>query len=149
MKRRRALAAAAIALALGFAPGCARAPDADGPLRVTDARIRTPVPGQDKTAAYLTIENTGAAPFVLTSVASPRARAIEIHEIRRDGDRVQMRRIPELTIGPGATVRLEPGGLHLMVFGVAEPLEPFTATLIGADGARIEVPFTLVPIGGD
>jgi hypothetical protein len=130
---------------LGFA-GCSQTPEPT--VQVTDARIRAVVPGQDKTAAYLTLTNRGATPFVLQGAESAQARAIEIHVIEREGDTVRMRRIPELAVQPGSTVRLEPGGLHLMIFGVTDPPDPFMATLLGADGTRIEVPFALIALGG-
>jgi copper(I)-binding protein len=117
------------------------------PVSVSDARIRTLIPGQDKTAAYFTIVNRGATPFVLSAVASAQARAIEIHTIERDGDMARMRRLPEVVVEPGATVWFAPGGLHLMVFGVTEPLDGFTATLVAADGQRLEVPFETIALG--
>jgi copper(I)-binding protein len=99
------------------------------------------------TAAYFTLENRSPAPFVLTRVESPRARAVEIHTIVRDGDLARMRRLTEVVVEPGATVRFAPGGLHLMIFGVMEPLDPFTATLVAADGQQFEVHFTTITLG--
>lgn len=146
-----------MAVALALLAGCDRAPDPAGesapdagaPVRVTDARVRAVVPGQDKTAAYFTIENRGPTPFVLAGVESARARAIEIHTIVRDGDMARMRRLPQVVVEPGALVRFAPGGLHLMIFGVSEPLDPFTATLVSADGQRLEVAFETVALGGN
>jgi copper(I)-binding protein len=137
----------ALVVLVALAGGCTGTHEAA--VQVTDARIRAVVPGQDKTAAYLNITNRGATPFVLTGIESTQARAIEIHVIERDGDDVRMRRIPELAVEPGATVRLEPGGLHLMIFGVSGPAERFTATLLAADGTRIDVPFALIALGGN
>jgi len=130
-------------------PACGPAPDPSAAIQVTDARIRVPVPGQDKTVAYLTIENGSTTPFVLTTIESTGARAIEMHTIDRDGDRVRMRRLPEVVVEPGATVTFAPGGLHLMIFGVTEPIDPFTATLVAADGRRLEVSFATLALGGN
>jgi copper(I)-binding protein len=143
----RALAAVLLAGVALVSSGCTQAP-AD-PLQVADARIRTVIPGQDVTAAYVTLTNRASTPFVIAAVESADARAIEIHAIERAGDSVRMRRLPELTVEPGATVRLEPGGIHLMVFGVGDPDAPFAATLVGADGVRVEVAFAHIPPGGD
>lgn len=128
---------------------CGPAPDQSAAVQVTEARIRVPVPGQDKTAAYLTIENGSKTPFVLTAIESAGARAIEMHTIDRDGDTVRMRRLPEVVVEPGATVTFAPGGLHLMIFGVTEPIDPFTATLVAADGRRLEVSFATLALGGN
>jgi len=153
----RTIVTVALAWMIGLFSACSRAPDhadptpasTSAPIQVTEARIRAVVPGQDKTAAYFTLENRGQTPFVLAGVESAQARAIEIHAIERDGDTVRMRRLPQVAVEPGATQRFAPGGLHLMIFGVTGPLEPFTATLVAADGQRIEVPFELIALGGN
>ncbi len=115
--RPRLTAAAALAVALALLAGCGRAPEPTGdpapdtgaPIRVTEARIRAVIPGQDKTAAYFTIENRGRTPFVLAGVESTQARAIEIHTIERDGDMARMRRLPQVAVEPGAHVQFAPG----------------------------------------
>jgi periplasmic copper chaperone A len=156
---RRSCARTALALSvtvvLGLLAACGRTAQESAddlaadtaPIRISEARVRTPVPGQDKTAAYFTLENRSPAPFVLTRVESPRARAIEIHTIVRDGDMARMRRLAEVAVEPGATVRFAPGGLHLMIFGIVAPLEPFTATLVAADGQQFEVHFETITLG--
>lgn len=118
-----------------------------GSVEVSEARVRTPVAGQDKTAGYLTLTNHAAMPLTLVGAESPAARAIEFHRIDRDGDMVRMRRMAELVVAPGATVRLEPGGLHLMLFGVTALEEPFMITLLDSDGERFEVPFRITAPG--
>jgi copper(I)-binding protein len=143
LRLRRATLAAAVLLVVA---GCG-AISAE-PLEVADARIRTVIPGQDVTAAYLTLTNRTSSPIVITGVTSPHARAIELHAIERTGDAVRMRRLKELTVEPGATVRLEPGGIHLMVFGVSDPDAPFVATLGAADGSSVEVEFARIAPGG-
>jgi copper(I)-binding protein len=129
--------------------------DTDPALRVTDARIRMPVPGQDKTAAYFTVENRQASVFVLTGAESGRARAIEIHTIEREGDMVRMRRQQQIVVAPGETIAFQPGGLHLMIFGLNAPDElnapgsDFEIILLGADGERITRPFRVIALGAD
>ena len=36
---------------------------------------------------------------------------------------MKMRRVGAIEIPPGESVRLEPGGLHMMLMGVSSPLE--------------------------
>ena len=129
---------------------------ATGPaLRVSDARIRMPAGGQDKTAAYFTLENRQASTFVLTGAQSNQARAIEIHIIEREGDMVRMRRRQQIVVAPGETMTFQPGGLHLMIFGLHTPGEldtpgnAFEITLLGADGERITLPFRVIAPGAD
>lgn len=89
-------------------------------LTFTDARVRMPIPGQDKTVGYFSVTNEGGRPVALVAARAQGVRAIEIHTTLRDGDMVRMRRLNEVVVAPGETVAFEPGGRHLMLFGVTE-----------------------------
>ena len=89
-------------------------------LVVEDAWVRAMPPAQRMTAAYMTLRNTGDAPVVVESVSAQGAAEASLHATRRDGDRVRMEAIDKLTVDPGATVKLAPGGLHVMIMGVAQ-----------------------------
>jgi len=73
-------------------------------------------------AGFLTLRNTGAAPDRLVSAASPAARVVELHTHIREGDVMRMRPVADIPIPPGQTVHLRPGGLHIMLIGLNEPL---------------------------
>jgi copper(I)-binding protein len=69
--------------------------------------------------AYLTILNPGSAPDRLERSEASWAAQIELHEVIHEGDVVGMRELEGgLPIPPGATLKLEPGGRHLMLEGV-------------------------------
>jgi copper(I)-binding protein len=87
-------------------------------VEVTDAWQRGTPPGQSKTAAYMTLSNPTATIVRVVSVSSTQARTVEIHESSQVDGMWQMRRLEDLTIAPGASVHLQPGGIHLMVFGL-------------------------------
>jgi periplasmic copper chaperone A len=128
--------------------GCSPAPAPEaGPLVVTDARVRAPIPGQDKTVGYFTARNAGAEDVVLSGAYSDAVRAIEMHVTLRDGDMVRMRRLEEVVIAPGETVRFEPGGRHLMLFGVSELTEPVAIVLQQQSGPDVRLPFQIIPLG--
>ncbi len=120
------------------------------PLELEEPRIREPTPGRTTTAAYFTLRNNSGAAVTLVGAESSSASSIEMHTIvERDG-RVGMRRVPDVTVDPGASVHFAPGGLHLMVFGVERLDEPFPIELIFADGKRLPAAFaklSLVPGG--
>ena len=81
------------------------------------------------TAAYLRIENASEASVTVTSVTSDRGMA-SLHESRQVDGQMTMREVPELSIGPGDTAALEPGGLHIMLMGLdTTPVEGDTLTL--------------------
>ena len=120
------------------------APAAVADLDISNATIRQLIPGQDTTAGYFDAHNRSDADIELTRVYSEVARTIEVHKVIQDGDMVRMRRQPSVVIPAGATLRFQPGGWHLMLFGINHRLPasvPITFTT--ASGTNIEVPFNL------
>ena len=87
-------------------------------VKLSSAYYRLMPPGLDKTAAYLEIENESTTPAELVAVRSPQARAVEFHSIVEEGGQMRMRRLESLVIPASSALSLEPGGLHLMLFGV-------------------------------
>jgi copper(I)-binding protein len=73
-------------------------------------------------AGFLTLRNNGAAPDRLVSASSPAARVVELHTHIREGDVMRMRPVADIPVPPGQTVQLRPGGLHIMLIGLTEPL---------------------------
>ena len=73
-------------------------------------------------AGFMTLRNNGATPERLVSAASHAARVVELHTHIREGDVMRMRPVADIPIPPGQTVHLRPGGLHIMLIGLTEPL---------------------------
>ncbi|MGJ4893282.1 copper chaperone PCu(A)C [Bradyrhizobium sp. HKCCYLS3077] len=82
-------------------------------------------PGGAKTGAgYLTIANKGTAPDRLVAVSGEVAGRIEVHEMAVNNGVMTMRPLENgLTIEPGKTVALAPGGYHLMLMDLKSPLK--------------------------
>lgn len=76
------------------------------------------------TAVYFTIENGGDADDQLLSVTTTIADAAEMHESSNNNGVMQMRQAQMVELPAGETVVFEPGGLHVMLIGVHESLEP-------------------------
>lgn len=133
-------------IALLIAAGCSQAPGGDG-LEVIDARLRAVIPGQDKTAGYFTLNNRGRDPITVVGAASEAARSIEMHTTVQDGQVMRMRRLEEVVVPPGEAVRFEPGGRHLMLFGVSSLGEATEIVLLRKDGKRVVVSFETIPVG--
>ncbi len=91
------------------------------PLVVQDAWIRA-VPGADMAAAYLTLRNVTASGVTVTGVESSIAGHAMIHETRVQGGQSSMRPHEQLVVPGGSVVRLEPGGLHVMLHDLKRPL---------------------------
>jgi copper(I)-binding protein len=90
---------------------------------VRDAWAAPTPAGVDVAAGYLTISNRAAGDDHLLGATSPRAERVEIHEMVMDGAVMQMRPVARLKIPAGQDLQLEPGGMHLMFFGVAAPFD--------------------------
>ena len=67
-------------------------------------------------SGYLTIENKGSTPDRLISGSADVAGKVEVHEMTMNNGVMKMRPLNQgLTIEPGKTVKLAPGGYHLML----------------------------------
>lgn len=88
---------------------------------IADAWVRAPSGAGQTVAAYLTIDNPGDVADVLVGVESPAAVTCQLHETAMDsGGMTGMHEIKDLEIPAHGTVRLEPGGYHLMLAGVGQ-----------------------------
>jgi copper(I)-binding protein len=109
-----------------FLPALLAAPAAAQETRAGDLLVQQPwtrAAGQGATGAgFMAISNRGAAADRLLSVSSPLARAAELHTMIRDGDVMRMRPVQAIEVPGGQTVTLRPGGLHLMLIGLSQPL---------------------------
>ena len=85
-------------------------------------------PGGAKVAGgYLTIENKGAAADRLIGGSGDVAGRIEVHEMATSNGVMTMRALDQgLTIEPGKTVTLAPGGIHPTTFDLKSPLKQAT-----------------------
>jgi periplasmic copper chaperone A len=107
------------------------------------------VPGSDVAAVYLTVRNSGSKPLSIIGVESPAASHAMIHETQTEGGQSRMRPHEHLSIPPGQTVKLEPGGLHIMLHGLAQPLavgQNVPLALLLADGSKVQVAARVRPL---
>ena len=94
-----------------------------GALKIEHPWARPTVAGQSTGGAYLGVINSGNAPDRLLGGSSPAAARVEVHEMRMDGNVMRMREMSALDVPAGVTVKLAPGGMHLMLFGLQKPLK--------------------------
>lgn len=124
-----------------------------GTLTIEAAWARATPHGAKVGAGYLTILNTGSAPDTLVGVAAPVAGKGEIHDMTMTDGVMRMRALPDgIEIPAGGTATLAPGGKHLMLMDLKEPLvagASLPVTLTFKSGASVEVTFPIRPIGGD
>lgn len=92
-----------------------------GEIRVTDAWARPTVPAQAVGAAYLTL--TSSSDAQLLKAESPVAQTVELHTMSMNNGVMQMRAIQSLPLPAGKPVMLMPGGNHIMLIDLKQPLK--------------------------
>lgn len=131
---------------------CAAMPAWAANISVSDAWARVTVPGQKVSGAYMQIQSdTDARLIGLTSTAVPR---MEVHEMKMDGGIMRMRELKAIDLPKGKTVSLEPGGLHIMLMNLPQPIAagdviPLTLTVeSGGKRQTVEVNAEARALGG-
>jgi copper(I)-binding protein len=126
--------AAAVAL-------CAGAAAASTPsLVITDGWSRPAVAGTNG-VGYITIVNKGARPETLVKVETPVAERVEMHSMSMAGNVMKMGQVSTLAVPAGGKIDFEPGGYHLMLFGLKKPLnigDKVPVTFAFAGGAQVK-----------
>ena len=114
---------------------------------VKNAWVRTTVPGQKATGAFMTLSAKDGAQLVAAS--SPVAGVVEIHEMKMEGDVMKMRALPGgLALPAGKPVELKPGGLHVMLMDLKAALPkdstiPLTLSFKDAKGVETKLELKL------
>ncbi len=118
-------------------------------IEVKNAWVRTSVPGQKATGAFMTITAKDGAKLV--GASSPVAGVTEVHEMKMDGDIMRMREVTGgLELPAGKAVDLKPGGYHVMLLDLKAGLPKDTTvplTLVFKDTKGVESKLELkVPV---
>ena len=122
-------------------------------IAVKDAWVRGTVTGQKATGAFMQLSSSTDA--VLVAATSPVAGVVEIHEMAMDAGVMKMRAVPGLPLPAGKTVDLAPGGYHVMLMDLKQPLKdgekvPLTLTFTDKAGKKTTQDVTAVvrPLAG-
>lgn len=136
--RKTLVAVLALALVAG---ACG---DDDAAPSVTEAWARASAMVQNAGALYMTIEG-GSADAAVTDVSVPSdvARMSMLHETAmNDEGAMSMSMVPQIEVPAGGSVSLEPGGFHVMMMDLVDPLETgqtFDVTVTFSDGTEVVV----------
>jgi periplasmic copper chaperone A len=97
---------------------------AQAAVTVTDAWVRGTVPAQTTTGAFATLTSSENAKLV--AVKTPAAKSVEIHRSDMRGGVMRMEAVDAVPLPAGKAVKLEEGGFHVMLMGVARPIKAGT-----------------------
>lgn len=141
-------------LALLLLAACSSAPVDGAASRVvfSDVRARAMPPGTPASAAFMTVHNPGDAAAIVRAEGDV-AEFVELHtHLAGDDGTMRMRPVERIDLPSGETVTLQPGGLHVMLIGLAHTLEvgdTFDLGVVFDDGSKaaLSVPVKAIDVG--
>lgn len=111
---------AVIMLSLGFV----NFSYAQAQIEITEGWVRGTPPGTTITAMYMNVENKGDQDDALIGVSSNISKSAEIHQTSVDDKGVaKMEMVESVSIPAGGSVHFKPGGMHIMLIDLKEPLK--------------------------
>jgi len=103
-------------------------------ITIENSWVREVPPGSSVSAVYMTIKNSGDEDR-LVGISSDISENAELHSSKVDENGVaSMEMIKILDVPPGETIELNPGGMHIMLIGLKEPL-------VGKESVNLKLKF--------
>lgn len=129
---------------LALLAACGQGGDAN--IEVNDAWAR-PTRGDAPGAVYLTIENKGGKDDRLVAVMTDHAAMAMVHQTEMSNGVARMRMAGEINVPAGTSVKMIPGGTHIMLEGLRTPLQkgdsfPLVLKFRDSGDERIDVQVT-------
>jgi periplasmic copper chaperone A len=114
--------------------------------KVEGAWVRSAVAGQSGSGAFMKL--TAREPLELVGASTPVAGVAQVHEMKMEGDVMRMRPVAKLDLPAGQPVELKPGGYHVMLQDLKQPLVagttvPLTLVLRDAKGVQSKLELNL------
>jgi copper(I)-binding protein len=113
-----------------------------GELHIDHPWSRALPPTAPNGAAYFVVHNKGSQGDRLLGASTPRAAKAELHTHVHLGDVMKMQKVDSVGVPAAGEARFEPGGNHVMLFGLTQPLvagERFPLTLQFEKAGKVEV----------
>jgi copper(I)-binding protein len=121
-------------------------------VSATNAYAYATAEGATTGAIFVTLNNPGTVPDKLIAIRTSKSPKAEIHESfvdEADGT-MQMRMVQGIDVPPTQPVELKPGGYHIMLLDMVEPLvegQTFEATLTFQNAGDVVVPVSITAPG--
>jgi len=117
-----------------------------GTLQITEPWARESPPTMTNGAVYMTLTNTGSETDRLLEGSGEVAETIELHTHIMENHVAKMRKVESIEVATGQPTVLQPGGLHIMLIGLKQPLtagQTFPLTLRFEKAGEIPVEVTV------
>ena len=134
---------------LALIAACGGGDGSERRVSVSDAWALATVPGQPNGAVYFTVLSTGADALEQIDVPAAVADHAEIHASATgaDGQMTMQELASGVTLEPGTAVTFTPGGMHVMLVDLVQPLaegQSFEVTLQFARADPIRLPVAVL-----
>lgn len=106
--------------------------------------------GAKNGAAYVTLINNGNARDSLLRATTPVAEKVQFHSASEENGVSHMREMHAVEVAPGARVTFTPGGMHIMVMGLKQPLkegQTFPLSLTFETAGKVDVTVPVAKVG--
>ncbi len=91
-------------------------------VTVEDAYVRSMPPTQTVTGAFMVFKNTTGSDRAVVSAESDVSDKVELHTHLHEDGVMKMRQVEKIDVPAGGETVLKPGGLHVMLIGLKQPL---------------------------
>lgn len=118
-----------------------------GDVSISSAWSLAVPPSSKNGAIYLLIENKGPETDMLMDATTDVSRSVELHTTSYDHGQMKMHHHHSLEIPGNSVLTMEPGGHHIMLMGLVEPLisgQKFALTLSFMKGGEIKTEVEVV-----
>ena len=111
------------------------------PVDIRHAWVRATLPGQSGSGAFMTLQAPMGARLV--GVSTPAAGVAEVHQMSMHNNVMRMQAVPALELPPRQPQALTPGGFHIMLMDLKQPLQegqqiPLTLDFENAAGQHLQ-----------
>lgn len=124
-------------------------------VKIENPYARAVPPGQANSGAFMTFVNTGDVDHSVKSAASPVADKVELHTHTNNNGVMEMRQVPQIDVPAKGRTELKPGGFHIMLLGLKQPLTAgetadITVTFEDGSSTTVKAPIQDItpPMGG-
>lgn len=125
---------------------------ASAELMVSNTWIREAPPNAKVLAGYMDLMNHGDKAITITADVSDDFERIEIHDMSMDKGMMKMKKLDTLEIPPHGTVKLQPGGMHMMLINPKKRLRDGDQAMIAIkldNGERKELLVKVKKVHGE
>ncbi|MEH2506688.1 copper(I)-binding protein [Bradyrhizobium sp. AZCC 1578] len=119
-------------------------------IAIERAWSRATPAGAKNGAVYGTVINNGNLSDSLVGAATPVGDQVQFHSVAEENGVSRMREMPTVDFRPRAKVTFSPGGMHIMIVGLKEPLkegQSFPMTMTFEKAGKIDVMIPVAKVG--